>query len=629
MLLEVSKADIAGSITQNTDWGTTTEEGIHHTDFSALVSTGSAPRYMQFVVDPPTYEVTSGNQSETGIGFADAPIYLGESETNVVAKLYNTGDASKGNQDGQTSYWQRLYLPNGLTAYTYPGGKPAYGTEGTDWTWTADGDDDPTNDTYTDGSGNTVYYGDYVNGVSRKITDGTGYICSAEVAALLKHIPMVRNYVKISVSEAEGGNFVPAKAVLLNTPAAGYIAPYSPASGFVKYYQYGTDGLAKLNEVGTTGVKGTGFTAPVPNDQIYTDCPDESACVAAVDGVIDLFMYERGVPTANPTQLLVYGALNGDNTWLKIDITDDNGNYIPLFREFTYEMKIGAITGTKGSASMTAAYNGPSIGNPSASPETATLTQVSDGKGVGIWVDYIDYASFEKDGETARLRYKFWNADETLSSSATLTVSHNTSTGAITTSTLTGQAYDGTDTQDGQSGWYYVDVPLEKQGSTIYRSVLRVSGTTTNTAGKTVTLYRDVTFSVMPTQTMSVTMTPLESDEISKTTTASITLPDGLGYGIFPLVIRIEAYDGTINPSDTDLPVEHGTSTFSVLSTDNTLYRTKNFYWFNKTIDYADYANGTRTFTAAFKTIYPSGNATTVLFSDPDGRFTPVTVALN
>ena len=643
MLLEVAKATMENPVTDNTPWDVSSEEqlDLYNTDFSAMVSTGSAPRHMHFIVDPPTYETDGSNQSETGIGYADDPIYLGESEANIVAKLYNT--------DKKTSYWQRVHLPNGLTAYTYPGGKPEMGVENTDWHYTPDATQDLEDDTYTDANGNTVYFGDYVNGNGHKITDGTGYICSSEVSALLKHIPTIRNFVKIQVSKATGGTFTPSKAVLLNTPVSGYIAPYSPASGFVSYYQYGDEGKIQYLKplapddpkydptavYGSPGVESTGYTAPVPFNEIDTACPEESACVSASNGIIDLFMYERGKPTANPTQLLVYGKFDDEanSTWLKIDITNEDGNYIPLFREFTYEMKIGAITGTKGYETMKGAYDGPSIGNPSSSPETATLNQVTDGKGVGIWVDFIDYASFDPAGESVTLRYKFWDNTGVKSSSAELTVSHTTTTGAITTTTLAGSSYSGTDTQDSQNGWYVVTVPLQPQGSTVYKSVLRVSGTGTNNQGKTVTLYRDITFSVMPTQTFTAVMSKLEADAYDKTTTATITLPDGLGYSIFPLVIRIEAYKGSINPTDSDLPVDYGTSTFSVLETEDDLYRDIKFYWFNKTIDYNAYAAGTRTFTANFKTILNTDlavntNVTTVLFSDTKGHFYPVKASL-
>lgn len=636
-LLQVSKATLKGTVTHNTVWGTTESDITDHADFEVKVDMGSAHRHLQVVVDAPTYTTDGTNDNETGIGYSTNPIYLGDSEADVASKLYT--------QDGVTSYWQRIDLPNGLQAYTYPGGTPE---KGTDWTYSGPhGDQDPVDgkyhdDYYTDGAGQTVYYGDYVNGAGQKITTGTGYVMSTDVANLVKFIPLVRNFVKIRVSKAEGGNFTPSKAVLINVPKSGYIAPYSAASGFVSYYlkDEKLDHLKKPagyegDELyGEAGIISTGYTAPVPNDEIDTSNPGELNCVQAQDGVITLYMYERGVPTSNPTQLLVYGSLNGTHTWLKMDITDVDGNYIALYRDLTYEMKIGSITGTTGYTTIGAAYNGTAIGNPSASPETKTLTQVSDGKGTYIWVDYIDYASFDANANTTgvRLRYKFWNSNATYpktSADAVVTVSHSTSSGAVTSTTLTPQVYSGTDTQDQESGWYYVNVPLAAQTSTVMRSVVRVSGTAVNTDGKTVTLYRDVTFTVMPMQTMTVEMSKLESDDYDKPTTATITLPDGLGYALFPLVIRIEAYNGSLNPSDSDLPVGYGTSTFSTLTQTNnpdyTTYsgyvRSSNSLWFEKTIDYASYDSGTREYTADFATIFSSGNPTVVAFSDPDGHF--------
>lgn len=633
-LLQVAEASLkeGESVTQNTTWSTASSPVTDYADFTVVVDMGSAHRYLHVVVDAPTYTTGGTNDNETGIGYVSNPIYIGDSETDVASKLYTTG--------GVTSYWQRIDLPNGLQAYTYPGGKPEKGVEGVDWTYVVKNPPiDPTEDYYTDKNNSTVYYGDYVNGSGHKITTGTGYVMSTDVANRVKFIPLVRNFVKIRVSKADGGNFTPSKAVLINVPKSGFIAPYSAASGFVSYYlkDEKLDHLQKPatpvtgEKYGEEGIISTGYTAPIPNEEIDTSNPGESKCVSAENGVITLYMYERGVATSNPTQLLVCGSLNGtNNRWLKMDITDTDGNYIALYRDLTYEMKIGSITGTTGYETIGAAYNGTAIGNPSASPETKTLTQVTDGKGTGIWVDFIDYASFNKEAGSVRLRYKFWGQDGKTSADAVLSVSHSTTTHAVTTSTLTGAEYNGTDpTQDGDDGWYYVNVPLAAQTTTVMRSVVRVSGTAVNTAGKTVTLYRDVTFTVMPTQTMTVEMSPLGTDAYDKSTTATITLPDGLGFALFPLVIRIEAYNGSINPSDSDLPVGYGTSTFSTLTQTNnpdygtysSYFRDSNSLWFEKTIDYTSYDSGTRVYTADFTTIFSSGNPTVVAFSDPDGHF--------
>lgn|GEM_PF-2050722 len=631
-LLQVSKATLKGTVTHNTAWGTTESDITDHADFEVKVDMGSAHRHLQVVVDAPTYTPAGTNSNETGIGYSTNPIYLGDSEADVASKLYT--------QDGVTSYWQRIDLPNGLQPYTYPGGRPEKGIEGTDWTSYHQGTD-VTKDYYQDKDGDIVNYGDFVNGTGQKITDGTGYVMSNDVAGRVKHIPLVRNFVNILVSKAEDGTFTPKKAVLINVPASGFIAPYSSASGFVSYYlkDEKIDHLQKPatpvegDLYGTEGITSTGYTAPVPGDQFIITCPSESKCVSADNnGVISLYMYERGVTnTSYPTQLLVYGRFDDSNsdTWLKIDITDADGHYIPFYRDLTYEMKIGAITGTSGHESMREAFDMPAVGNPSSSPETQTLTQVSDGKGTSIWVDYIDYTSFDKLANTVRLRYKFVSFDGSKTSAdASLTVSHITGTAAVTSTTLTGSPYDYTDTQDSQRGWYYVDVPLAAQGSTIMRSVVRVSGTATNSDGKNVTLYRDVTFSVMPTQNMTVAMSTLDEDTQGKTTTATITLGEGLGYSLFPLVIRIEAYNGSLTPTDSDLPVGHGTSTFSTLSSDIPAHssylsyqRSTNYYWYEKTISYGEYEAGTRVYTANFKTIYDSGNETVVAFSDPDGHF--------
>lgn len=623
-LLQVSPATLKGTVTANTPWGTAESAITNHADFVVEVAMGSAHRYLQVVVDAPTYSTEgSTNDNETGIGYADNPIYLGDSESDVASKLYT--------KDKKTAYWQRVDLPNGLQAYTYPGGQPEKGTEGIDWTsYNASGTPtDLTDDWYLDKDGDTVNYGDFVNGTGQKITDGTGYVMSTDVANRVKYIPLVRNFVKISVSKAADGTFTPEKAVLINVPAAGYIAPYSSASGFVPYYlkdKYLTEQDKTLSDLptdGTAGIASTGYTAPVPNDEFITACPDDDDCVEATNGIIPLYMYERGVATSKPTQLLVFGRFDGSSTdcWLKIDITDTDGHYIAFYRDLTYEMEIGAITGTSGYGTMQKAYDMPSVGNPSSSPETQTLTQVSDGKGTMIWVDYIDYASFDKNAGTVRLRYKFVGEDGSTSADAELSVTHSTATGAVTSTNLSGSPYNGTDTQDEDDDWYYVNVPLAAQGSTIMRSVVRVSGTATNSVGKTVTLYRDVTFSVMPTQNMTVSISPLTLDEENQNTTATITLPNGLGYSLFPLVIRIEPYNGSLSPTDSDLPVGHGTSTFSTLNPSDTYYRTNNYYWYEKTISYDDYESGTRTYEANFKTIYASGNETMVAFSDPYGHF--------
>ena len=72
-LLQVSPAVLKGSINENTPWDADDENDIYNADFAAEVGMGSAPRYLQFVVDAPDHTPASGNDNETMIGTADLP----------------------------------------------------------------------------------------------------------------------------------------------------------------------------------------------------------------------------------------------------------------------------------------------------------------------------------------------------------------------------------------------------------------------------------------------------------------------------------------------------------------------------------------------------------------------------
>ena len=559
---------------------------------------GSTPRAIHFLVDAPTHEVSSDNVDETPLGTAENPVLLGDTEAMVWQKLYTT--------DKEAAYWQRIELPNGIHAYTYKGGAPVYTEHVHSYT---EGDD-----FYYDSHSNKVNEGDYINRLGDKIVDGTGFFASDDVSEKVAVVPLVRNFARIRLTSGNDA-LVLTKAVLANTPKAGYVAPYySTGNQFVDNFMAITDGSLALD---AAAIKASGFDAPVPENDIDTVCPAEEDCLEPDDdGVIELFTYERGIPTANPTCVLV--CFNG-NKWFKIDLTDTNGSYLPIYRAFDYPMEITSITGSDGYGTIGEAFSHPSIGDVSGSPETQNLTQVADGKGLNLWVEYIDYTHIGE-AAVARLVYRFWHDTEgDLSANATAKITHKTSAHAVTTDELSGAAYDGTDTPDGNSGWYVVNVPLSETGDNIKRSVVRISGVYNNK-----TLYRDVTFAVYPTQNMTLAVTPLASDAAKQETTLTITLPNQLGFSMFPLILKIESEKDNLNPTtaETDLPVETGATLFDDSTKGNTFH-------FNKTINYSDYdpENGS-SFDVHFKTTKASGNATTILVADQKGYFNKATIAL-
>ena len=576
--------------------------------YKADVIMGSSSRALHFLMDAPTHPVTSGIADETNLGTAENPVLKGDTEAMVWQKLFTTGK--------QAAYWQRIELPNGIHAYTYLGGEPVY-KDHVQGNWDDNGTPDIlSDDFYYDTHNNKVFQGDYINKLGEKIVDGTGFFACDDVSNRVAVVPMVRNFARIKLtSTAEGLTLT--KAVLANVPRSGYVAPYHSADNkFVVNYTTITNGTLNLN---SSTVLNSGYDAPVPAGEIDRDCPEESSCTNAVNGTIELFTYERGIPSENPTCVLVcFNDSRNDSRWFKIDITDDNGNYVPLYRGFDYPMEIQSISGSNGYGDLETAFDNPSLSDVSGSPETKTLTRIADGKGLNLWVDYIDYPHLG-DETAVLLRYKFWHDTEgNLSNTVKATVSHKTSAHAVISQseTLTGSEYAGTDTQDETSGWYYVSVPLSGKGNTIKRSVVRISGTYNHR-----TIYRDVTFTVSPPLKFDdLSATPLTRDAANIETELSITLPPSLGFSMFPMVLQIEALDNNLNPaaSEGDMSAGYGDTFFS--GVEGVTKNGKAIY-FIKTVQPDDYNESGTTITVKLKTINASGNATKILVVDQKGRF--------
>lgn len=595
--------------------------------YSVEVTLGSSPRALHFLLNAPTYEKPAGAGFEvTELGYAADPVLLGDTEAAVWKKLYTS--------NREAAYWQRVALPDGIHAYTYKGGTPVHlpaDQEGRDKILNSysnnDTPDDLTDDYYYDTYNNKVNEGDYINRVGRKIVDGEGYFASDDVTEKVASVPMVRNFAKITL-KSSASNFTLEKAVLANVPAYGYVAPYySAGNTFVPGNMTATLDAAT--------VAASGYDAPMPSGTIITTCPDVTDCTAVdSEGNITLFTFERGIPEADPTCLLVCGTFNGKkDTWFKVDITNESGVYVPLYRAFNYPMDITSIESADGFDSIGDAFANPALGDVSGSPETQTLTKIANGKGLNMWVDFIDY-TYIGTGTGIQLRYKIWDDNGTnYSSSAKAVVKeHKTSEKAVgkdKDAEINTTQYEGSDTLDGETGWYYIAVPLTATGDNIKRSVVRITGS--NSDGSQ-TLYRDITFSVYPHQTMTLNATPLASESAGATSTLSITLPPSLGFSMFPLVFQIEALAGNINPAntETDIPADFGETLFNGVEG---YTKTGQSIYYLKTVNYDDYdpENGT-TITVSLKTTKAgsssASNATTLIVADQKGYFNKATTEL-
>lgn len=544
----------------------------------------------------------------------------GTDEASVLRSIQTSG--------GDVAYWQMVEVENGILAYTYQGEETYQYVDENGIITTrnvssvpgyVEGSYSATNQSYSykraNSSGEIVTYdvgvGDYITTEGLKVLDGGGYYASIELSQAVNLIPLIRNFARIKVMTPASSNFRLKKAVMINTPEKGFAAPYDDAlHKFVEAYRKA--GTIKLDHA---TIQGTGYPATIPGNSIVTTKPDESTATDAVTeaGVSSamLYMYERGIPTQKATGMLVYGTLTdkGDR-WFKVEIADKTGAFFPIYRDFTYEVSIENINGSEGYETMDEAWENDAIGDISGSPETQTLTKIDDGQGLTLWVEYIDHTSTDPANHSVRLLYKFYKGLDNYTDRVTLPIHAVTGREPAINSTaeeLTGSPYSGTDTPDGGSGWYAVDVPLYGNSSITKVSTLHVEGKL-----DAKTMYRDITYRVMSKQDFTLSNTGLSADALNATTTLNITLPDYLGYSVFPLTLMIEAENKNLNPADGEnLSVGSGTSLFDP---------NKNSFYFLKTVEYDDY-QANHTVPIAFKTTQASGNATWIAVADKEGYF--------
>lgn len=523
----------------------------------------------------------------------------GASEVTVMRSLKTTG--------GNTAYWQMVELENGVQAYTYPGTAKymfvnsngvldslnvpgTYNAQKRSYTYTLNGEE------------YTVNEGDYISTQGYKVLDGKSFYASTELSKAVQLIPLIRNFARIKVLTTSSSNsdFRLDSAVLINVPVAGYVAPFDDGNGhscFVSAYQ-----TVRTTPLSHDVIYQSGYPATIPSDGLVTGLPADNEKVKALtangrDSVI-LYMYERGIPNSQVTSLLVKGhrtASGSPSRWYKIEIADENGSFFPIYRDFTYEVEIKKITGSDGYSTMKEAFGKPSIGDISSSEETKTLTRIDDGNGLELWVEYIDYTGNNKRDTTVGLLYKFYKGNENYTADS-VTVRINPVADRpdaikfTQDSTLTGTSYSGTDTPDGKTGWYRVDVPLYGMGDATSTkwSTLHVEGKD----GSKI-MYRDIDYRVITMQDMTISATPLATENKGDSTILTITLPEYLGYSLFPLTLMIEAEKNNLNPTSIEsLSVESGSSLND---------SSKPSFHFLKTISYSDYL-ANPTFTVHLKT---------------------------
>ena len=463
-------------------------------------------------------------------------------EDEVISTLY-----TEGNND---AYWQRIELPNGITAKK----------------------DDET--------------GEY-------ITVGGKYQVTEETKSHFQTIPLIRNFARIEVVDATD-DFDLISYVVVNKPTKGSIAPYNSNTGlFETGYENKTYAQLKASYPGNIPL----------NTSVDSDFPDAAHFPTTAAPV---YMFERPVPSGNPTYIIAYGTYKrvtpNVNCYYRLELMDSEG-YFAIFRNFKYKVTISSVM-SQGSDTPDGAV---SSGDVSAIEEALNLTDISDGR-ARLYVQYTEKTIIDG-GTEVTLKYRFIPDINSTSSNpqsngegvVDITPGAVQASGAV----ISGDVIR--DPSDDTEGWRTLRFTATTATSATKTQTLRITGNYTYNS-EPQKIYRDITYKLLQTQNLEVVCNPKDLENgPGRHLDVLIKLPAGLPRSIFPMKLRIEAKELSITPDNDNLPVNPAKSIIDGQTT-------KSSYQFIKELSYDAYSaltpvNGKVTVTTSFKTTKQSSDS--------------------
>lgn len=435
------------------------------------------------------------------------------------------------------------------------------------------------------------------NGHYVKDADGN-YIADDAIVNNLTHVPLIRNWSKISIVADPESGFTPKSFAVVNVPDKGTIAPMYRIQGslgqdslvFVEHYD--TLSFASLERKGyPASLPGDAhFVRTVPTKQDFVNCTN--GVVAYQNGLGAGYLYERPIPSdeIEPTFIIAYGtfAEDGKDYFYRIDLADKDG-YYAVYRNFWYRIDIQKIESV-GHLTPEAAAKSSGGANVSSDVVTSQLGDISDGVARLVVQPWMTQTFPSRQTDNQLLHAKFF-ADlasaEPVMDPAAVTVEvlemKDDPLDTVITSCSIGPASDGEGTE---KGWRTITFSTsDPDDQKIRTQYLRVTAHYSQ-AGVPKTLYRDVEITLLPLQDMEVSCAKGTLKRgIGQEQTLYITLPDGLLESMFPLNFTIEAENLSLMPKvGSNLPVIAGMS----ISDDGERKGEQSFY-FAWTLSWDDY----------------------------------------
>lgn len=220
----------------------------------------------------------------------------------------------------------------------------------------------------------------------------------------LSHVPMIRNFAKISLAAADGKEFTIEGFALVNQPTKGTVAPWNPETGSFPSF---LDGENKMQEYATIDAAYEGYWPFDPVTDVGNKTPVEADFTPA-----SKYLYERPMSSVNNLYIIVKvkRAANGPSMYYKLDLGKPTNTtpfeYYDILRNFEYAVTIGDVE-ADGYATIGDAMNGVVFNNLSFDVNTRQMLNVSNGHAM-LWVNQATFV-VTNDGETTihfKYRYK-------------------------------------------------------------------------------------------------------------------------------------------------------------------------------------------------------------------------------
>ncbi len=347
------------------------------------------------------------------------------------------------------------------------------------------------------------------------------------------------------------------------------------------------------------------------NSTILTPSSEGFALIPATDmegtATVKDYSYEQEQSFKSPVCVIVHGHYSGTfqgdpqagDYFYRIDLTDNDDEHYPIFRNFTYGIIISDIQ-KAGYSSAGEAYQFGTSSDISADVRYDDLKSIENGISQ-ISVQYTEIVVTGQPGTTpdpVTLMYQFIpdvaddstvaNAPEAegLASYVTITPGAESASGAAfvddsATTWLTEMSAEPVD------GWNTITIqPSEIQTETIAQDLI-IKGTTTSSGGKKTTIQRTVKIIILPAK--PIILAPIEpvAKTVGTEVDVYISLPGGLPSSMFPMNIYIEAEQQTLSPMPGEpLSVQSGRSSFNSI---------KPGVKFVRTVDIDEYTSETET----------------------------------